>query len=247
MSKQWQIQTKLVQVTNGNLEIDAYLAIPQGEGKFAGVLVLQEIFGVNSHIQDVTERIAKLGYIAIAPALYQRTIPGFATGYTEKDIEIGRSYKEKTTADELLSDIQASIDYMKTLPQILDKFGCIGFCFGGHVAYLSATLNDIKAVASFYGAGIVNQTPGGGKPTITRTKEIKGTIYALFGTEDPLIPLTDVDQIEAELVKHQISHQVLRYQGADHGFFCDSRSNYQQTAAQDAWLQVQKLFAQELK
>lgn len=242
-----QINTSTVQVKNDNLEIDCYLATPQTEGKYPGVIVLQEIFGVNSHIKDVTERIAKLGYIAIAPALYQRTIPGFETGYTEKDIEIGRKYKELTTATELISDIQATIEYLKQLPQIQPKFGCIGFCFGGHVAYLAATIPDITATASFYGAAIATTTPGGGEPTLTRTSEIKGTIYTLFATEDPLISLDEVARIEAQLKKNQIKHRVFRYEGADHGFFCDQRSNYNQQAAEDAWENVKLLFQQELK
>jgi carboxymethylenebutenolidase len=238
-----EIQTANVKVPNEDLEIDAYLAMPAGEGEFPGVIVIQEIFGVNAHIREVTERIAKEGYVAIAPAIYQRLAPGFETGYTPEDIKIGRQYKELTKASELLGDIQATINYLKSLPQVKkDGFGCIGFCFGGHVVYLAATLPDIKATASFYGAGITTSTPGGGEPTITRTKDIKGTLYAFFGMADASIPAPQVDQIEAELTKHQIPHRVFRYDGVDHGFFCDHRGSYDATAAAAAWTQVQQLF-----
>ncbi len=170
------INTTTVEISQGNVKLVAYLAQPQAPGSYPGVVVLQEIFGINVHIREVTERIAKLGYVAIAPALFQRQAPGFETGYTPEDIEIGRSYAMQTTASELLSDIQATIDYLKSLPQVKqDGFGVIGFCFGGHVAYLAATLPDIKATASFYGAGITTRTPGGGEPTITRTRDIPGT------------------------------------------------------------------------
>jgi carboxymethylenebutenolidase len=166
-------------------------------------------------------------------------------GYTLQDIEIGRKYKDKTKASELLSDVQAIIDYLKNQPQVKkDAFGCIGFCFGGHVAYLAATLPDIKVTASFYGAGIATQTPGGGSPTITRTSEINGTLYAFFGMEDASIPVQQVDQIEAELEKHHISHRVFRYDKAEHGFFCDHRASYNPEAAADAWEQVKQLFKQ---
>ncbi len=242
-----EIQTKNVKVQNENLTIDAYLATPQAEASFPGVVVIQEIFGVNDHIRDVTRRIAQQGYVAIAPAIYQRQAPGFEAGYTPEDLEIGRVYKNQTLAEELISDIQATINYLYQLPQTKKTgVGSIGFCFGGHVTYLVSTLEDIKATASFYGAGITNWIPGGGEPTITRTKDIKGTMYAFFGMEDASIPPEQVDLIESELQKHHIPHRVWRYPGADHGFFCDQRSSYNQQAAANAWNQVLDLFSNNL-
>lgn len=242
-----EIHTANVKIPNGDLQIAAYLAQPSAAGKFPAIIVIQEIFGVNSHIREVTERIAKEGYVAIAPAIYQRLAPGFETGYTPEDIKIGRKYKEQTTASELLSDIQATIDYLKTLPVVSQPdFGCIGFCFGGHVAYLAATLPEIKATASFYGAGIATQTPGGGPPTITRTAEIKGTLYGFYGIQDASIPSEQVDRIATELEKHHISHRIFRY-NADHGFFCNHRGSYDATAAAESWEQVKHLFQQELQ
>jgi carboxymethylenebutenolidase len=241
-----EIQTSWVKVPNGDLQIDAYLAYPAEAGVFPAVVVIQEIFGVNSHIRSVTERIAKQGYVAIAPAIYQRTAPGFEAGYSGDDIILGRKYKEMTTATELLSDIQAAISYLQTLPQVKgSSVGTIGFCFGGHVVYLAATLPTIRATASFYGAGIATLTPGGGTPTISRTAEIQGTLYAFFGTQDPLIPVEQIDHVEAALQQHQIQHQVFRYP-TGHGFFCDQRADYNPVAAADAWEQVKQLFRDNL-
>jgi carboxymethylenebutenolidase len=235
-----------VTVPNGDLQIAAYLAYPTGEGSYPAVVVLQEIFGVNTHIRSVTERIAKEGYVAIAPALFQRQAPGFETGYTPQDIEIGRGYAQQTKASELKGDIQATIDYLKHLPQVKrDAIGCIGFCFGGHVAYLAATLPDIKATASFYGAGITSRTPGGGSPTVTQTPEIGGTLYAFFGMEDASIPSEQIAQIETALDKNHIPHRIFRYDRADHGFFCDRRASYNPEAAADAWKQVKQMFESE--
>ncbi len=243
-----EIKTNYVTIANGSLKIEAYLAMPADTGSFPGVVVLQEIFGVNDHIRDVTRRIAQEGYIAIAPALYQRQAPGFETGYTAEDIKIGKQYKEQTTAEELLSDIQATINYLISHTSAkANAIGCIGFCFGGHVASLAATLPEIHATASFYGAGITTMTPGGGAPTITRTKELKGgTVYLFFGMADASIPVEQVDQIEETLDKNQVIHRIFRYPGADHGFFCDQRASYNEAAAADAWLQVKNLFKQEL-
>jgi carboxymethylenebutenolidase len=242
-----EIKTENVKIRSQEIVVDAYLAMPSQAGKYPGVVVIQEIFGVNSHIRDVTRRLAEAGYIAIAPAIYQRQAPGFEAGYTQKDLEIGKQYKAQTQASELLSDVQGAINYLKGLDNILDDgYGCIGFCFGGHVAYLAATLDDIKATASFYGAGIATMTPGGGEPTLSRTPDITGTLYGFFGLEDASIPVEQVDQIEAELSKHNIPHRLFRYQGADHGFFCDQRGSYNPDAAQAAWQEVLHLFGTEL-
>ncbi|MBG1271001.1 dienelactone hydrolase family protein [Nostoc sp. WHI] len=243
-----EIRTTQVKVPNGDLQIDAYLAEPIKEGKFPAVIVIQEIFGVNIHIREVAEKLAKEGYVAIAPALYQRTAPGFEAKYTQEDIQRGRTYKEQTTAKEIVSDIQAAITYLRTLPNVQkDAIGSIGFCFGGHVVYLAATLPDIKVTASFYGGGITSSTPGGGEPTITHTSKIKAPIYAFFGTEDQGIPLEHTEQIEAELKKHQITHKIFRYEGAGHGFFCNHRASYNPEAAADAWQQVLELFQKNLQ
>ena len=236
------IKAGWVQVPNGALQIDTYLAEPITEEIVPGVIVIQEIFGVNAHIQDVTERLAREGYRAVAPAIFQRTAPGFEVGYTMDETILGRKHKDLTTADQLLSDIQATINYLKAMPTVKKTgFGAIGFCFGGHVAYLAATLADIQATASFYGAGIATLTPGGGNPTITRTADIQGTLYAFFGEQDPLIPNEQTEQIAAALQAHNISHQVFCYE-AGHGFFCDRRPDYNAQAASESWNQVRQLF-----
>ncbi|RMD68368.1 MAG: dienelactone hydrolase family protein, partial [Cyanobacteria bacterium J149] len=232
-----------VQILNQDLLISAYLAQPDSSEELPAVIVVQEIFGVNDHIQDITRRIANEGYIAIAPAIYQRQAPNFTAGYTPEDVKIGREYKNQTKADELLSDIQATINFLYQLPRVKKTgVGAIGFCFGGHVTYLTAILPEIKATASFYGAGIANWCPGSNVPTIARTKDIKGKIYCFFGEKDASIPPEQVTQIESELQKYQIPHQIFRYRDAEHGFMCDRRSSYHQESAQDAWEKALELF-----
>ncbi len=113
------IHTKWVKVPNDALQIDSYLAEPEGDGLFPAIVVIQEIWGVNAHIQSVTERLAKEGYVAIAPAIYQRTARGFSFDeYTEETTKLGRKYKDLTRADELLSDVQAVITFLITLPKL---------------------------------------------------------------------------------------------------------------------------------
>ena len=236
-----------VKVQNQDLEIDAYLAKPKTPGIYPAVVVIQEIFGVNEHIRDITERFAQEGYVAIAPAIYQRQAPGFEVGYDDEDVKLGREHKVQTKADELISDVQATISYLYNLPEVKKgRVGTIGFCFGGHVVYLAASLNEVAVTASFYGAQIATWCPGEEGATIARTKDIKGTLHAFFGTEDPLIPNEQTKAIEQELQRHDILHQIHRYEGATHGFMCDRRQSYSQAAAKDAWIKVLDLFSQKL-
>ena len=126
------IRAEWVKVPNGELQIDAYLSEPITEEIVPGVIIIQEIFGVNAHIRDVTELIAREGYRAIAPAIFQRTAPGFEVGYTLDETILGRKHKDLTTADQLLSDIQSTINFLKAMPTgQKTNFGAIGFCFGG--------------------------------------------------------------------------------------------------------------------
>lgn len=233
------VRTETISISSGDTEIFAYLAEPSSPGRFGAIVVIQEVFGVNSHIREVTERLARAGYVAIAPHIYHRQAPGFEVGYTSEDLELGRCYKQGTTAEELLADVRGAIAYLHSKDNVIPAgVGCIGFCFGGHVAYLAATLPEVKATASFYGAGVATLTPGGGAPTLSRTSEIKGTFYGFFGEKDPLISSEEVSQIEAALTQHGVPHQIFRYPNAEHGFFCDQRYSYSPEAARDAWEQV---------
>ncbi|MEB3294115.1 MAG: dienelactone hydrolase family protein [Synechococcales bacterium] len=225
-----------------HLQLEAYLAAPTAPGIYPAILVIQEVFGVNAHIREVADRLAREGYVAIAPNIFQRTAPGLDLGYSDAELALGRSHKDQTIASQLLGDLQAIIAYLYSLPQVKSGgVGVIGFCFGGHVAYLAGVLPDVKAIASLYGSGVAVMTPGGGQPTLGRTREITGQVYAFFGTQDPLIPNEQADAIEAELIKWGVDHQIFRYE-AGHGFFCDRRDSYNAVAAQDAWEQIKVLF-----
>jgi carboxymethylenebutenolidase len=241
------VRTETITIPSGDTEILAYLAEPSRPGRFGAVVVIQEVFGVNSHIREVAERLAGAGYVAIAPHIYHRQAPGFEMGYSQDELALGRSYKQKTKAAELLADVQGAIAYLDAKDNVIPEgVGCIGFCFGGHVAYLAATLPEVKATASFYGAGIATMAPGGGEPTLSRTAAIQGTLYGFFGDQDPLISPQEVDQIEAALTTQGVVHNIFRYPDANHGFFCDQRGSYHPAAAKDAWEKVLGLFKQTL-
>lgn len=140
------VRTETITIPSGDTEILAYLAEPSSPGRFGAIVVIQEVFGVNSHIREVAERLARAGYVAIAPHIYHRQAPGFEVGYSQAELELGRSYKQGTKAQELLIDVQGAIAHLYSKANVIPEgVGCIGFCFGGHVAYLAATLPDVKA------------------------------------------------------------------------------------------------------
>lgn len=243
-----EIKTERVHVNVEGKTMGGYLARPADGAPRPGVLVFMEIFGVNSHIRDVTERVAREGYVALAPDFFHRTGPGVEYGYDEKGMTEGIKLLGALKADEIVADARAALSFLKRQNFVKgDKLGAMGFCIGGHVTYLTACEIEVKAAASFYGGGIVNaQGFGGGASTVSRTNKISGRILCLFGAKDAHIPLSQVDTIRAELEKHRIRHEVVVYPQADHGFFCDQRASHDKASAEDAWVKVKKLFAEEL-
>ncbi len=231
----------------GGKTMGGYLARPEGTDERPGVIVFMEIFGINSHIRDVVERIAAEGYVALAPDFFHRTGPGVEYGYDDAGFSGGMVLLNQLDADEMISDARAALRYLRARPDATGKVGATGFCIGGHMTYLTACETDVAAAASFYGGGIAAPQGPGGKPsTIGRTAKIQGKILCLFGEKDGFIPLSQVDEIRAALAKAGVDHGVVVYPGADHGFFCDQRATYQKEAAEDAWSRVKSLFRERL-
>ena len=244
-----EITTEQVEISlPGGGAMGGYLARPTEGKRHPAVLIFMEIFGINSHIRDVTERIAREGYVALAPDYFHRTGPGVEYGYDDDGFAKGMELLNQLDSDEMVSDASAALEYLRDRSFVDgDKLGCMGFCIGGHMTYLTACETDVKAAASFYGGGIAGPEGPGGKPgTIGRTGKIKGRILCLFGEQDGFIPADQVSAIEAALNQAGTNHEVVVYPGADHGFFCDQRATYQKAAAEDAWERVKGLFAEEL-
>jgi carboxymethylenebutenolidase len=184
----------------------AYVAGPANATK--GVMVVQEIFGVNHHIRDMADRFAALGYRVVAPAVFDRAQPNVELGYTPDDIAKGRDYRMKLSDAELMKDIEAAADFM-----LGKKLGIVGYCFGGTVAWWGATRSSKFAAASaWYGGGI----PG------TKDERPNCPVQMHFGEKDASIPMTDVDAVRAA----QPKVEVYVYAGAQHGFGCDERASY---------------------
>lgn len=234
-----------IQIPVGDDSMPAYLSRPDDGGKYPGVLVFQEIFGVNSHIRDVADRVAAEGYVALAPEPFHRQAPGIELDYDEKGLARGIELMSSLQPDQILADVTASYEALRARDDVAGKgIGAIGFCFGGHVTYRAACVLPLAAAASFYGGGIAGS--GDGPATVDLTNGIRGRILCFFGENDGYIPPSDVEKIRAALVAAEVRHEVTVYPGVGHGFFCDARGDYSEAAASDAWTKVKALFREEL-
>jgi carboxymethylenebutenolidase len=243
------VRTEKVELTVDGQKMPTFVAYPEAAGPRPAVLVFQEIFGVNAHIRDVTERVAREGYVAIAPDYHHRAWkPGSELEYTDEGMKKGMELIPKLTAAGVLADVDACIAYLGTKKEAnVQKLGAMGFCIGGHVAYLTAASRPIAATASFYGGGIATFGPGGGKKTIELTGNIKGKILCLFGKQDPMISQDQVAAIKKALEENKVRHEVVVYDDASHAFFRDVDPRmHREHAAKDAWERVKRLFKEEL-
>jgi carboxymethylenebutenolidase len=215
-------QTITLKAKDGH-SFGAYRADPDGKPRGA-IVVIQEIFGVNHHIRSVTDRYAALGYVAIAPQVFDRAEKDFETGYDQPSMEKGRGARQKISTEALLLDTQAAIDAVKSV----GKVGIIGYCMGGSVAFLAATrLDGLSAAVGYYGGQIAQSCDE--KPRVPTMLH--------FGDQDQSIPMTDVDKIK----KARSETPIFVYE-AGHGFHCDERASFNAEAAQVAACRSQEFF-----
>ncbi len=225
--------------------MEGYLTRPEGEDAHPAVVVIQEIWGVNSHIQSVADRLPAQGYVGLAPAMFHRQGPMITGLHEELNTAIGRM--QQSTDAGITADVRAAIDYLKGQPFVNDRIGIVGFCFGGRVAYLAAcAMSDLSASVVFYG-GNIGVALGDGPSPLEQTSNISCPVLGLFGEEDANPTLDDVANLDAELTKHGKAHEFHNYAGAGHGFHCDVRGSYRAEAAEDAWAKALAWFNQNLK
>ncbi|HWI39427.1 MAG TPA: dienelactone hydrolase family protein [Burkholderiales bacterium] len=207
---------KMIELTaSDGHKLAAYKAEPSGKPRGA-IVVIQEIFGVNSHIKSVADGYAADGYLAIAPALFDRVQRNVDLGYTPDDIAKGREIRGKVTNDMAVKDTQAAINEAGKA----GKVGLVGYCWGGFVAWLAANqASGLVAAVPYYGGGILDH----------QNLEPKVPLMGHFGEKDAHIPADGVRKL-AEKFKQ---HPIFIYE-ADHGFNCDQRGSYNAPAAKQA-------------
>jgi len=226
--------------------MEGYLTQPEGGGSYPAVVVIQEIWGVNSHIQSVVDRLPSLGYVGLAPAMFHREGPMTTGLHEEMDTAIARM-RNSTDAD-ILADVNAAMAYLKAQSFVVgDKIGIVGFCYGGRVSYLAAcNVSDLAASVVFYGGGIGNALGDGPSP-LEQTANIGCPMLGLFGVEDANPTPDDVAKMDSKLTTHGKAHEFHSYDGAGHGFHCETRASYRPEAAADAWGKAMAWFDQHLK
>jgi len=197
--------------------LGAYRADPSA-APVGGIVVIQEIFGVNHHIRNVCDRFAEEGYAAVAPALFDRQVRDFESGYSPEEIEKARKFVANPDWDAMLRDTAAAIAELKSAGPV----SIIGFCMGGTVAFLAAArLDGLTAAVGYYGGRIV----------AFADEKPRCPTQLHFGDKDQSIPLTDVETIKQKRPDCDIHV----YKDAGHGFHCDERGSYHEPSSRVAW------------
>ena len=217
-------------VASDSFKLGAYRADPGGAAK-GGIVVIQEIFGVNHHIRAVCDHLAGMGYAAIAPALFDRQQPNFECGYSPDEIANARKFVANPDWGAMMRDVQAAIDEAKKS----GPAAIIGFCMGGTLAFLAAAkLNGLSAAIGYYGGQIAKNADE--KPKVP--------VQLHFGEKDASIPMSDVAIIKA---KRSGDCEIYVYPDAQHGFHCDERGSYNEAAAKLAWQRSTAFLEKHLK
>jgi carboxymethylenebutenolidase len=221
-------------------EIPAYRAQPSSGTNFPTILVIQEIFGVHEHIQDVVRRLAKLGYLAIAPELFVRQ------GDVSKlsNVEEIRAVVAKVPDVQVLSDLDATLVWaVKSSKGNIDRVGITGFCWGGRITWLYAAHNPkVKAGVAWYGRLVGKSTALTPKHPVDIAATLSTPVLGLYGGKDTGIPLESVEKVRALLKSGRSKSEMVVYPEAPHAFFADYRPSYRETEAKEGWVRLQEWF-----
>jgi carboxymethylenebutenolidase len=220
-----------------------YEAIPDA-APHGGALVIQEAFGVNGHIEDVTRRLADGGWHALAPHIFHRTgdpvIP-------YDDIPAVMEHMRALTGDGLLEDVDACLAHLGERGLSSDRVAITGFCMGGTVTFLVACRRPLGAAVTFYGAGVAESRWKGVPSMLDLAPELQTPWLGLFGDLDQGIPVADVERLRQAVEDAKVSADIVRYPEAGHGFHCDQRpQSYDETSAKDGWTRALAWFDEHI-
>ncbi|QWD77631.1 dienelactone hydrolase family protein [Polynucleobacter sp. MWH-Svant-W18] len=223
----------------GSFQMPAYVSRPQNaKGSLPIIIVVSEIFGVHEYIADVTRRFAKLGYLAIAPEFFARAGDPNTYGTIA---EIFTNIISKTPDSQVLNDLQAALVWAGKNGGDLKRVGVTGFCWGGRITWLSATLPQVRAGVAWYGRLIGEKTEGNPRHPVDIAADLKAPVLGLYGAADTGISLESIEQMKAALAQAAPKNPVAKacqfeiYPDAPHAFHADYRASYREGPAKDGW------------
>ena len=223
----------------GSFQLPAYVSRPEkAKGSLPIIIVASEIFGVHEYIADVTRRFAKLGYLAIAPEFFTRAGDPNTYGTIA---EIMTNIVAKTPDAQVLNDLQAALVWAGKNGGDLKRVGVTGFCWGGRITWLSATLPQVRAGVAWYGRLIGEKTEGNPRHPIDIAADLKAPVLGLYGAADTGISLESIDQMRAALAEAAPKNPVAKacefvvYPNTPHAFHADYRASYREGPAKDGW------------
>lgn len=221
------IKEKVELAVSDGTRMNAYVARPQA-GRYPGLLLFQEAFGVNHHIRSVADHFAAEGYVVIAPELFHRTAPpGFEGSYT--DFASVMPHMQSVTPENVKKDVRSAYDWLHSNSQVTSNaISCVGFCMGGRVSFIANSILPLHAAVSFYGGGIA---PG----LLDHASKLHAPMLAIWGGQDKHIPPEQRKAVTDALTAAQKIYVSAEFSRADHGFFCDERAAYEPHSARQAW------------
>jgi carboxymethylenebutenolidase len=221
------VADKIELAVSDGTRMAAYVARPDDHDSHAGVIVLQEAYGVNAHIRSVADRLAQAGFIAAAPELFHRTAPGFEGDY--KDFSSAMPHARAVTPATAEADLRATFDWLHSNDKVKsDQIYSVGFCLGGKASFLANSLLPLRAAVSFYGGGIAPDL-------LDRAATLHAPMLFFWGGLDKHITPEHRESVTDALGAHRKTYVNVEFSNADHGFFCDARASYQPRAARQSW------------
>lgn len=232
------IRTERVEIpVSDGTTMSGYLVVPEGDERRPGLLILQEIFGVNDHIKSVAERYAREGYVTFAPDLFHRQEPGHIGTYADYGPSIQLAMKYGAAQSE--ADVRAAADYLGQHPAVNGRLGCLGFCMGGRLSFVANGVVKLDAAVSFYG----NIAPD----KLSYAPNLSGPMMLIWAGKDQHIPRESQQKTVEKLRELGKAFINVEFSEQNHGFFCDARSDYDAGAARQAWALTTAFLATHLK
>lgn len=241
------MQTQDLTIDVDGSSMPSYLARPDGDDPKAAVIVLQEIFGVNAEVKRIAELFASAGYVALAINYYHRTHPALNEPYTQEGLQAGFAAAGQVSRATLRADVSAAVAWLGAQPFVAHgKVATVGFCFGGSVSFVTATLPGIRAAIPFYGGSIAAGFPNGEPEGLADAPDIKVPMLLFFGGKDDYIPAEAVARTDKALTDAGVEHEVVTYPNVGHAFFRESSSALNEHEVKDAWEKVQAFLGKAL-